>query len=263
MQNILKNTSVLIMGGTRGLGKALGIEFARVGAKVFLTHRWGSVDQNELLANFKQVSDIPPEIIEADAGDHDAIVALMEKVKKNCKELNVIIHSVAFSKVVHKMEDLKRQSLELSLKYSSWPLVDLLQTSKSVLGKYPSYAIAVSSDGAEQCHPKYEMVGCSKAVLETLCRYLAIRLKDEGVKVNAIRPGLMDTESLRAVFGETFVKNINQKDASLFLDPHKVAKTCVALCSGLMDAVTGQVLTVDEGSSLMSPINYFLDSLAT
>lgn len=256
----LKNTSVLVMGGTRGLGKAIGIEFARVGAKVYLTHKWGSADRNALLADFQAVSNTPPDIIEADAGDHDALVTLMQEIKKQRGTLDIIIHNVAFSKVVHDIQDLKLRSLELSLKYSSWPLVDLLQISQEVLGSYPRYAIAVSSDGAEQCHPRYEMVGCSKAVLETLCRYLAVRLKNEGVRVNAIRPGLMDTESLRAVFGDDFVHRINQQNPKLFLDPHAVAKTCVALCSGWMDAVIGQVLTVDEGWSLISPLHHFLNT---
>lgn len=259
MNNFLKNQTVLITGGTRGLGRAIGLEFARVGAKVFLTYKWGTADLDELYGAFKEVSEVPPTILEADASDHDANLTLMETIKKETKTLSILIHGVAFSKSVTKMDDFKRQSLELSLKYSSWPLVDLLQVTHTVLGCYPKYAIALSSDGSDICHPGYDLVACSKAVLETLCRYLAIRLKKEGVRINAIRPGLMDTESLRGIFGDEFANKIYEHDANIFLDPANIAKTCVALCSGWMDAVTGQVITVDEGCSLMSPLNFFND----
>jgi enoyl-[acyl-carrier-protein] reductase (NADH) len=109
------------------------------------------------------------------------------------------------------------------------------------------------------CHPGYDLVGAAKAVLETLCRYLALRLKAEGVRVNAVRCGPLDTASLRATFGDALPHSLtaaagNGRD--LLLDPQVVGRACVALCSGLMDGVTGQVLTVDEGWSLVSPVTY-------
>jgi enoyl-[acyl-carrier-protein] reductase (NADH) len=99
-------------------------------------------------------------------------------------------------------------------------------------------------------------VGVCKASLETLCRYLALRLKRHGVRVNAVRPGLLDTASARATFGEDVIESVAKEMGELFLNPSSVAKVCVALCSGLLDAVTGQVIVADEGWSLVSPITY-------
>ncbi|MEZ4679248.1 MAG: SDR family oxidoreductase [Caldilineaceae bacterium] len=84
--------------------------------------------------------------------------------------------------------------------------------------------------------------------------YLAMRLKPHGSCVNVIRPGFLDTASARATFGETVFEQIQALHSDMLLNPHKVAKTCVALCSGYMDAVTGQVITVDEGWGLVSPL---------
>ena len=58
------------------------------------------------------------------------------------------------------------------------------------------------------CHEGYDFAGASKSVLETLCRYLAVRLKPQGVRVNAIRPGFIDTASFRATFGDEAVESI-------------------------------------------------------
>jgi NAD(P)-dependent dehydrogenase (short-subunit alcohol dehydrogenase family) len=250
--------AVIVTGGTRGLGKAIGLEFARCGATVFLTHRWGSADEDALRAEFVRAGLAPPEIIESDASDPDAARDLMRRVGERAP-LAAIVSNVAFAKTVDSMDDLKRSSLELSLRYSAWPIVDLLQAAKVTLGTCPRYALAISTDGGAMCHPGYDLVGAAKAVLETLCRYLALRLKAEGVRVNAVRCGPLDTASLRATFGDALPHSLtaaagNGRD--LLLDPQVVGRACVALCSGLMDGVTGQVLTVDEGWSLVSPVTY-------
>jgi NAD(P)-dependent dehydrogenase (short-subunit alcohol dehydrogenase family) len=247
---------VIVTGGTRGFGKAIGMEFARAGATVFLTHRWGSVDETELTQEFHGNGLSTPHIIESDVSDAAATRHLMEVVQETVEKLEVVVSSVSFSKVVRDMQDLKRNSLELSLSYSAWPVVDLLQASREVLGRYPQYVLGISSDGGELCYPGYDLVGVSKSVLETLCRYLALRLKGEGVRVNALRPGYLDTAAVRATFGEAIADQVGQKLGDLVLEARSLGQTCVALCSGLMDGVTGQVITVDGGLSLISLVTF-------
>jgi NAD(P)-dependent dehydrogenase (short-subunit alcohol dehydrogenase family) len=246
--------NVLVTGGTQGLGKAIGLEFAALGATTYLTHRWGSADEDELRAEFKARAATEPHIVESDASDPEAVRDLMMLVKSEMGHLDVIVSNVSFSKIVKDISDLTKSALDLSLGYSAWPLVELIQAAHSILGSYPRYVLAISSAGGEICYDGYELAGVSKAVLETLCRYLALRLKHEGVRVNAIRPGLLNTASSRATFGEEVVEAVAQKMGDLFLESRAVAKTCVGLCSGWMDAITGQVIVVDEGWSLVNPI---------
>jgi NAD(P)-dependent dehydrogenase (short-subunit alcohol dehydrogenase family) len=248
--------AVIVTGGTRGLGKALGIEFSRAGATVYLTHRWGSVSDDALRAEFDREGLPAPHIVESDASDSDAARSLMAEVQSGPGRLAAVISNLAFAQVVNDVGDLRRTSLELSLRYSTWPILELLQAAREVLGYYPRYALAISTDGGAVCHPGYDMVGIAKAALETLCRYLALRLRGEGVRVNAVRCGPIDTASARATFGDVLLDSELCERAGLLLDPRAVARACVALCSGLMDSVTGQVLTVDEGGSLLSPVVY-------
>jgi len=100
------------------------------------------------------------------------------------------------------------------------------------------------------------MAGIAKPALETLCRYLALRLRPDGVCVNVLRPGLVDTVSSRAIFGDQLLETPLPRRDELMLDPRAVGRVCVALCSGLMDGVSGQVIGVDEAASLISPIAY-------
>ena len=253
--NTLRDKSVLVTGGTRGLGKAIGLEFARVGAKVFLTHKWSSVSENDLATEFLAQDLPPPYVIESDVSDAEATKALMTAIKAKVEAVDVVISNVSFAKTINDIGDYKRNSFELSLQYSTWPFVDLLQAAHVVMGRFPRYAIAVSSHASHDiCYNGYDFSGPSKAALESLCRYLALRLKSSGVRVNAIRPGFIDTASFRATAGDRAVDLLQQH--GLLLDPQGAARTCVALCSGWMDAVTGQVIVADEGWSFVSPIAY-------
>lgn len=252
----LDASTVLVTGGTRGLGKAIGMEFARAGAAVFLTHRWGTASEPELLAEFAAAGLPAPHVVESDVSDRKAVLDLMGTVKERTGRLDVVVSNVAFAKIVKDVSDLKKAALDLSLAYSAWPLVDHVQAAREVLGRFPRYVIAISSDGPDVCHPGYDLAGASKAVLETLCRYLALRLRAEGVRVNAVRPGLLDTASSRATAGDAAIEAVQQRAPGAVQDPRGVARACVALCSGLMDSVTGQVLVVDEGWSLVGALSF-------
>jgi NAD(P)-dependent dehydrogenase (short-subunit alcohol dehydrogenase family) len=251
----LRDSTVVVTGGTRGLGRAIGIELARAGASVVLTHRWDSVPAGEVQEAFAALSLPAPEVVESDVSDPAATRALMRSLRGRAP-LRAIVSNVAFAKIVRELSDLKRNALDLSLAYSAWPIVDLVQAAQEELGALPRYVVGVSSDGAEVCHPGYDLAGASKAVLETLCRYLAVRLRAQGVRVNALRPGLLDTQSSRAMLGDEALERLARRVPSPVLDLTGIARACVALCSGLLDSMTGQVLVVDEGWSLVDPLEW-------
>lgn len=243
----------MITGGTRGLGKAIGLEFAKTGATVYLTHRRSGFDTQGLIEEYAGQNLPAPHIVRCNVSDTDRTRELMQAIRAECGQLDVIISNVALSKLVYKLDDLRRRPMEKSLAYSAWPLVEMVQIANSTFDSFPRYVIAISSDGAHVCHPNYDLAGVSKAVLETLCRYLALRLKPHGTCVNAIRPGFLDTDSLRASMGEEAFATVFRRQPDMLIDVREVAKVCIALCSGYMDAVKGQVITVDEGWSLVSP----------
>jgi NAD(P)-dependent dehydrogenase (short-subunit alcohol dehydrogenase family) len=251
-----RHSAVLVTGGTRGIGRAIGKEFSRAGATVVLTHRWGSVSENDLIEDFRRENLAAPVVIESDVSEPAATRALMADIARLQMPLRAIVSNVAFAKTVGSVDELKRGSFELSLRYSTWPVFELPDAARKTLGSYPRYLVAVSTDGGAVCHPGYDMAGVAKAALETLCRYLALHLRPEGVRVNVLRPGLVDTASARATFGDAVVDMSKPGERDVAVTPRHVARACVAMCSGLMDGVTGQVITVDEGASLVSPITY-------
>lgn len=242
----LRDKTVLVTGGTMGIGLASGLAFAAQGAHCILTYRWGSADEAEIRAQFAALSVHEPLIIEADVSHDEDTVRLMEEIRRRHDHLDVLVSNVAVAQAIQRMEDYEKRVLFKSLDYSAWPLFAYLRQAHQEFGRYPRYAIGISSVGSDNYLRNYDFVGACKAVLETLARYAATKLP--GTNVNIVRPGFARTDSLRQVFGPEFEPFGNRCG----LDPHatlpgEVAKTIVALCSGLLDGMNGQVLTVDQG----------------
>ncbi|MCZ7679270.1 MAG: hypothetical protein M5U28_11140 [Sandaracinaceae bacterium] len=81
MLNDLRGKAVVITGGTMGIGLATGLAFGREGASVTLTHKWGSADEDEIRALFREAGAPEPRIVQADAGNDDDTLELLEALK--------------------------------------------------------------------------------------------------------------------------------------------------------------------------------------
>ncbi|MEP6548672.1 MAG: SDR family oxidoreductase [Gammaproteobacteria bacterium] len=241
--------TVLVTGGTRGIGLACGLAFGKLGARAVLTHKWGSADETTIFEAFAAADAPRPEIIAADVSYPADTVSLMQSLKSLCDGIDVFISNAAVAQVVQGTEDYQRRNLMKSMDYTTWPLIDYTFAIKDAFAKYPRYVIAMSSLGPDQYFSGYDFVATSKAALETLAKYLSRRLRQEGCRVNILRAGLVSTDSLASVFGQERVAAALQLRPECFVSPDDVAGAAVGLCSGWMDAVNGQTITVDRGAS--------------
>jgi NAD(P)-dependent dehydrogenase (short-subunit alcohol dehydrogenase family) len=246
--NDYRGKVVLITGGTRGIGLATGLAFGRLGAHVTLTHKWGSADDDAIYQTFADAGAPKPNIAEADAGSPEDTTSLLEDLRKKHDKVDVFISNVAFAQIVKSMEDYQKRALLRSIDYSVWPMVEYTKQIKTIFGSYPKYLLGLSSIGPDKYTANYDFVASSKAVMETLCKYLAFRLGPEGVHVNIVRAALVKTESLKATMGPECIPFIERFDPSMFVTVEEVANAILALTSGLMDAIHGQIISVDHGA---------------
>jgi enoyl-[acyl-carrier-protein] reductase (NADH) len=247
--NDYTDKAVLITGGTKGLGLATGLVFGEQGAHVYLTHKWGSADETEIRDAFTRAgATLAPTIVEADASVDEDTLRLMEQIKEDHDRIEVFVSNVSFAQVATGIDSYKKRSLLTSMGYSAWPLVGYLQHIKKVFDHYPRYVLGTSCDGADTYYPGYDFVAASKVIMEVLCRYLATHFLKDDVRVNILRSRPVSTESLVATFGEKFEPFLKQYFSDdYFIEDREVAEAILALCSGLMDAVSGQVILLDRG----------------
>lgn len=250
MWNDFNGRAVLVTGGTRGIGLATGLAFGRRGADVTLTYKWGPDDERPILDAFAAVGASAPRLVQADAAHDDDITDVLRGIRARHERLDVLVCNAAFGVPVSSVDDYSRRAFHAGLDASAWPLVSHVQAAQAVFSRAPRYVVGVSSEGAESMHVGYDLIGAAKAALETLCRYLHYRLHPQGTNVNVVRTRFVDTASLAATFGDRFADFVRTYEPDVLTPPEAVAEAIVGLCAGPMDAIGGQVVTVDGGAGL-------------
>lgn len=241
MLNNFAEMTVLVTGGTKGIGRATVESFVEAGAKVYGTYFWG--DNLEELEKFFSSYPNPPVFFQSDISDEDATVRLIDAIAQENKKIDALIVNAAFAPQFN--EAYKFRELLDSIQHNAWPLATYIACIRQRMGQYPRYVVAITSEGHRSCHIEgYDYVAASKAVLEAFTKYIGAR---ESIVINCISPGVVDTEAFELVFGKKAQTFLRKFDPDFMVQPEAVGNVSVALCSGLMDAVRGQVITVDNG----------------
>ena len=245
----LSNHNVLITGGTQGIGRATALKFAQAGAKVFITCKWGSADLDELTSEFQSKNAEPPTVIEADVSYDKDTDSLFKEIANSVSSIDIFISNVGFAPQIKTLEDYSKRSFLKTVEYSSWPIIAYTVKIMETFGSYPSNVVGISSDGPDHYYYGYDYVSAAKALLEHFSRYLSVHILPHGSRCNVLRFGTVKTQSFKAIFGDEFFDFAEKEGLSrdLFLTPDECGNSVLALCSGLLSAVNGQVITVDYG----------------
>jgi enoyl-[acyl-carrier-protein] reductase (NADH) len=245
----LSGKTALITGGTKGIGLASAYKLGEAGVRTYLTYKWGSAEEKPILDVFKKLNAPEPVFIEADVSVEADTDELLLKIKEREKKIDFFISNVGFAQTVKSLAEYKKRSLFKTLEYSTWPLIAYTKKIKEVFGCYPGHILGISSDGPDHFYTGYDYVAASKALLEVFSKYLSVHVFKEGSRINVIRFGPVKTESFDLVFGEDFFQFLKDNGVpdEMILSPEHCGNAVLALCSGLLDAMNGQIITVDNG----------------
>jgi enoyl-[acyl-carrier protein] reductase III len=240
----LDGSSVLVTGGTRGIGLAIARRLVGDGAgRVVLGYM-----RND-------------EAAEKGAGEIRALGADVDLVRGNVASPSTIAKLGAagpYRAVVHNAATgVIRPALETEDKHWDWTLNanarSLLALTRATAPSMDegSSIVAISSLGSVRVLDNYVLVGTSKAALESVVRYLAVELAPRKIRVNAVSAGVVDTAALEWFPNrDEMLATVDRTPAGRLVEPEDVAAAVSFLCSADSAMVCGQTLVVDGGFSL-------------
>jgi NAD(P)-dependent dehydrogenase (short-subunit alcohol dehydrogenase family) len=243
--------TVLITGGTRGIGLETGLSFGKRGALCCLTYSWGDHDEEAIYKAFEKQKAPKPILLQADVSNNEDTKVLLEQLKGlGFSKVDIFISNVSSAQVVSCFDDYSLKGLKKSISYSTWPMVAYTKEIFAAFNQYPKYIIGVSSTGPDDYSIGYDYVAASKTIMEVFVKYINYRLRKYDVCINAVRSRAIKTQSLENTFGkdlENFAKQFVPDN--YWIQPQELSEAIVALCSGYCDTISGQTITVDKGTS--------------
>jgi enoyl-[acyl-carrier protein] reductase III len=242
-----EGASVLVTGGSRGIGKAIAMRFAELGAKQIGIGYMRNDTAAEQTADDLRGLGAEPLLIRGNVTSGRVLAEV-----ENHGPWNVLVHNAATG--------VARPALETEDKHWDWTLganarafLSLARVAAPAMPKGSSI-VGISSLGSIRVLENYVLVGTSKAALESLVRYLAVELAPRGIRVNAVSGGVVETGALEHFPNkdEMIASAQSRTPAGRLVLPSDIAGAVVFLCSEDADMVRGQTLIVDGGYSLLA-----------
>ena len=234
----------LVTGGSRGIGRAISLGFARSGASVIVNYREDRASAEETLSAIERAGGTA-RAVRANLVHPEEIRELFAGVPA----LDFLVHNAALGSFKPVLE-LRANQWDLSVGINARALVLLAQRAAPLL-RDRGAIVALSSLGSSRVVPAYGAIGASKAALESVVRSLAVEMGPR-VRVNAVSGGVVDTPSIRHHPGweELSARAKSQTPAGRLGTPEEIADVVLFLCSPAAEWIVGQTVVADGGLSL-------------
>lgn len=246
----LKGWTVLVTGGTRGIGRAISLRLARAGAIVVANYARNDEAAAALQAAAASEG-LALEVLRADLTMPKGMSAVLERMARPDAGIVSIVHCAATG--IHRpIEALTTKHLDWTMALNVRAFFELLK------GLLPSLTdgstiVVLSSAGASRAVPAYAAVGTSKGALESLARHAAAELAPRGVRVNILAPGSVETEAWDALPGkdERLADARHRTPLGRLVSLDEVANAALFLSSPASRGIVGHTLVVDGGQRIM------------
>jgi enoyl-[acyl-carrier protein] reductase III len=235
--------SVLVTGGTRGIGLAIALRLVRDGASRAVLGYMRNDAAAEAAVQTVGAAGAEVVLVRGDVAKETVVAELASH-----GPYRVVVHNAATGVI--------RRALETTDKHWDWTLNanarSLLALARATAPSMPegSSIVAISSLGAQRVLENYVLVGTSKAALESVVRYLAVELAP-AIRVNAVSGGVVETEALDHFPNkDEMLRSVERTPAGRLVEADDIAGAVSFLCSNDGQMVRGQTLVVDGGFSL-------------
>ena len=241
-----EGASVLVTGGSRGIGREIALRLADEGARRVAIGYMRNDSAAEAVAEELHSRGAEPVLVRGNVSS----TRVIDEVA-GLGALDVLVHSAATG--------VARPALQTEDKHWDWTLSAnaraLLALTRAAAPSMASGSsiVAISSLGSVRVLENYVLVGASKAALESIVRYLGVELAPRGIRVNAVSGGVVETDALGTFPNkEQMLRDARERTpAGRMVEARDIADAVVFLAGPHAQMICGQTLIVDGGFSLL------------
>jgi NAD(P)-dependent dehydrogenase (short-subunit alcohol dehydrogenase family) len=247
-------STALVVGGSRGIGKQTVLQLTARGVRCAIGYQSRTAMAEEVAAEAAKLGPEPVLIIGDQGTKPRAFVEEAVDRLGGCGSIVTTAVPMLMGRLMDVTEDEYRAAMDVQV----WGLQELVRAALPHLQKDQGSVVTVSSLGAGTYASYYGAIGPAKGALETTVKYFGAELGKRGVRVNAVSPCLVDdpSHSIGIDVPETFQTTIDavakRTPMRRLATSAEIASVVVALLSSSFGFVTGQVIAVDGGYSLLA-----------
>ena len=241
--NKLIGKVAIITGSSRGIGRAIAIEFAKEGASIVINYSKDEKGAEKTLEIVKQIG-VSAIIVKSDVSSYQEGKELINKTIFHFGKLDILVNNAAIS-TVGIFLDSDKESIDAMINTNLTGPVYLTKHALKYLLESTGKVINISSMWGEVGASCEVLYSASKGGINLFTKALAKEVAPSGIRVNAIAPGVIDTTMNSFLSEDERIELEEEIPLGRFGRAEEIAKTAVFLASDDSSYITGQVIRVD------------------
>ncbi len=248
MSRKLEDRRAIVTGASRGIGKAIAVKFAEEGAEVGINYHSNEQKASNTLKEVNQKSE--GILLQGDVGKEEDCREMITRFTEEFNGLDILVNNAG----IYRRKDLEDSTIEdydRTMQVNSrgpfmLSKLSLPHLKESSHGRIINMSSQLAFKGSD--HGTAYVI--SKAALLGLTRALALELAPEGITVNGIAPGTIDTDIISSYSQEKRKRRAQDIPVRRLGEPNDIAEAALYLASDMGSYVNGEIIGVNGGSSI-------------